>query len=171
MRIRTQRNIANGAAAVVMLLGCLAVGWGAIGTQLDSSQGLDSEGMSRKRDSASVEDSMDRQSNELAQLVPKLSRKLQGPLVPPARKPPTLPTAVVQKRNWPSVSLDCVIAGRSAKLAIFSSNNQSYSCSSGDRFLGLLVKSIGSTSAELEFMGETRTFHTSEPTKAKGTQK
>lgn len=95
-------------------------------------------------------------SPTLSQLAPLLKTPLQAALVPPT---PVKEIVKSQPKRvkWPVITLDCIFYGQS-KLAVFSANNQTYTCSEGDAVLGITIEKINEDGIEATYQGERQTF-------------
>jgi hypothetical protein len=159
MRLRTQRNLANGLTVAVLAIGAMIAAWGIL---FEPQLIVENSGRDRSRNTRR---SLSEQSISLKNLTSLLDKKLQGPLQPPVIKPEPPPAVAAKKKAWPKFTLDCVIKGQVSELAVFTGNNRTFTCAVGERFMNMAVKAIGKESVDVEFSGEVKTFFTSRSTK------
>lgn len=159
MRIRTQRRLANSAGILLVLFGIALVAWILF-------LPLGSPNPARTRKPSPVEPLPAPTINDLTGV---LNRKLQGPLVP-------LPTKVTERAvptvskvvQWPAITLDCIIASKKSKVAVFSIGAESFQCELGDEFQNVSVKDISTKSVDLVFRGQSRTMRIDEASDLSG---
>lgn len=89
-----------------------------------------------------------------------LDKKLQGPLIPVKKAAPARTETVVKTpvNRWPPVTVDCIFSGPNSRLAVISSQQQTYTCGKGEGFLGLIVEEVTADGVSLSLRGETRDF-------------
>ncbi len=87
----------------------------------------------------------------------------------PKQKPAPVATRrqPVRQIRWPAIQLDCVFIGKRSQIAVLKSNQKSFTCRVGDKFLGVVVNKIRENEVELTFQGGTKVVQTSGESKSK----
>ena len=151
MKLRTQRQIINMLSAGFFVAGLCVVAWGFLTPSSPKKVRVDA---GKRVSSTNQERDLYAGVRELNSM---LGKKLQGPLNPIKRQPPpkVKPVVATPAKRWPAVSVDSIFTGTNSTLAVFSSNQESFTCGEGESFLGIEVKEISSNGVSLSFDGET----------------
>lgn len=157
MRPKTKCRLLNAASATSFLVGSLAISWAFLPpnkpqeiVESDLANGF-----------TATERLPLLTNKDLASL---LDKRLQGPPTIIKQKPIAKVAPIVTpppQIKWPNITLDCVLFGEKAKLAVIAVGDQSkVTCREGEQVSEVLVERIEADRIVASFRGEQKTLQT-----------